>query len=384
MAERTTALPDSFDSGHRLCLPRSMVEEIDTDMPDDAAWAAVERRDRRFDGRFVTGVLTTGVYCRPSCAARHPKRANVRFFATPEKAEAAGLRACFRCAPNDVARDEAAVEAVARTVVERIEAGERAPTLAELAGRSGYSPSHLQRVFKRATGLSPAAYARARKIQRAERTLCEGGSVTDAIQGAGFGSPSRYYDAIRQRKGGGMAHGARDDVEAIRWTVAATTLAPMLVAASAKGVCLIAFLNVSQARDSDAAEHMIAARFPMARRLPADPGFDALVAGIMGAVEEPGSRRNIPLDVRGTAFQEAVWSALREIPAGETRSYSELAAAIGRPKAVRAVGSANGANRLAVLIPCHRVVHHDGTVGGYAYGPDIKRALLDRERLGTI
>jgi AraC family transcriptional regulator of adaptative response/methylated-DNA-[protein]-cysteine methyltransferase len=333
----------------------------------ERAWSAVLRRDRSFDGRFVTGVLTTGIYCRPSCAARHPARGNVRFFATGAEARAAGLRPCKRCLPDDVARDEAAVLAA----IDEIKASEGRPQLAELAEAVGYSPSHFQRVFTRATGLSPAAYARALREERAREALSSGGSVTGAIYEAGFEAPSRFYDAMDGKLGMAPSAWARGGEGAtIRWAVVSTTLGPMLVAATDKGVCRLSF---NEGREE------LEERFPNARLLEGGRDFAALLQRVMDAVEHPGTGGDIPLDVRGTAFQERVWAELRRIPPGETRSYAEIAAAAGKPSAVRAAGSANGANNVAVLIPCHRVIRSDGTLGGYAYGLDIKRELLARE-----
>ena len=338
-----------------------------TTLTDDEAWAAVLRRDRSFDGQFVTGVLSTGIYCRPSCAARHPARRNVRFFASGEQARAAGLRPCKRCRPDDMARETAAVLAA----VDAIRAGE-GETLAELAAITFYSPSHFQRLFKRATGLSPAAYARALREERARDALGAAGRVSDAIYDAGYEAPSRFYAAMEGRMG--MSPSAwKDGGRGVRiaFAVVDTSLGPILVAATDKGVCRLSFNE----READ-----LRARFPNAELVAGDAEFAALLARVVAAVEVPGSDPDIPLDVRGTAFQERIWQELRRIPAGETRSYAELAAAAGRPKAVRAAGSANGANNVAVLIPCHRVIRSDGSTGGYAYGPEIKSALLEREK----
>lgn len=334
---------------------------------DDAAWAAVRRRDRTADGHFVTGVLSTGIYCRPSCAARHPARANVRFFATAAQARAAGLRPCKRCAPDAVSRDEAAV----RQVVELIATQGDIPRLSQLAAATGYSPSHLQRIFTRATGLSPAGYARARRAARAAEALSAAAGVTEAIYAAGYSAPSRFYEATKGRLG--MAPSVWADKGrgvTIRWAVVATTLGAMLVAATEAGICRLTFGETS----AD-----LAARFPQATLIEGGEEFAELLVRVIAAVEAPGSDHTLPLDVRGTAFQEKVWRQLRAIPPGETRSYAELAAAAGHPNAVRAAGSANGANPVSVLIPCHRVVRGDGSLGGYAWGLDIKAELLRRE-----
>ena len=337
---------------------------------DAIAWAALERRDRSFDGRFVTGVLSTGIYCRPSCAARHPRRENVRFFPGGAEARAAGLRPCKRCRPDEVARDEAAVFAA----LEAIRRGEGSPSLAELAALTGYSPAHFQRLFTRAIGLSPAAYGRALREERAKGALTGAARVSDAIYDAGFEAPSRFYAAL-EGKLGMSASDWRDGGKGrvIHWTVVESSLGAMLVAATMRGVCCLAFGE---------GEAELRSRFPGAELVPGGEAFRELFARVTAAVERPGLAHGIPLDVAGTVFQQRVWQALRAIPPGETRSYGELAAALGDPKASRAVGGANGANKVAVLIPCHRVIAGDGGLGGYAYGSAIKRELLRREGVG--
>lgn len=344
---------------------------IDAPQDDEARWRIALAKDRRFDGVFVTGVHSTGIYCRPSCPARPPRRENVRFYATPEDAEAAGLRPCLRCRPDDVSRDEAAVT----RAIAMLRDAEEAVPLDRLEVVAGYSPAHFQKLFKRATGLSPAAYVRALRIERAADALSEGGRVTDAVYAAGFGAPSRFYEASEGRLGmapSAWANGGRG--VAIRWAVVDTTLGAMLVAATDKGVCRLSF---------NEGPEELARRFPNAELREGDEAFAGLLADVIAAVEQPGDSRNIPLDVQGTAFQEAVWRALQAIPPGETRSYAEIAATVGKPAAVRAAGSANGANNVAVLIPCHRVIRSDGSLGGYAYGLDIKRELLRRENNHT-
>lgn len=334
--------------------------------PDDA-WTAVLARDRAFDGRFVTGVLTTGIYCRPSCAARHPERRNVHFFADGAEARLAGLRPCKRCLPDDVSRDERAVLAA----IAAIKAAEQPLALAALAAETGYSPSHFQRVFTRHTGLSPAAYARALMAERAAQALTGEGAVTGAIYAAGYSAPSRFYEGTKGRLGmapSAWANGGKGVT--IHWAVVETSLGAMLVAATDKGVCRLSFNEGSEALEQ---------RFPKADLVEGGDAFAALLDDVIAAVEAPGDFAHIPLDVKGTAFQEAVWRELQRIPAGETRTYAQLAAAIGRPRAVRAAGSANGANNVAVLIPCHRVIATGGGLGGYAYGLEIKRRLLEKE-----
>ena len=337
-------------------------------LDEDACWRAVLARDRSRDGQFVTGVLTTGIYCRPSCPARHPRRSNVRFFPTAGAARDAGLRACLRCSPDTVSREEEAVQAA----IETIKAAQDVPSLAELAERGGYSPAHFQRVFTRATGLSPAAYGRALRLERAREALSGGARVTDAIYDAGYAAPSRFYEAADDRLG--MAPSAWRDGgrgATIRWATAQTTLGPMLVAATEKGICRLSF--------GEGPEDL-ARRFPRAELVEGGAQLSGIMDRVIAAVERPGESHCIPLDVRGTAFQEAVWRELARIPPGETRTYAQIAAAIGKPGAVRAAGSANGANNVAVLIPCHRVVRSDGSLGGYAWGEDIKAQLLERER----
>lgn len=337
-------------------------------MTDDERWAAAIRRDKAYDGRFITGVLTTGIYCRPSCAARHPLRENVRFFADGAAARAAGLRPCKRCLPDDVARDENAVI----NAIAAIKGSEEPLALADLAARTGYSPTHFQRVFTRHTGLSPAAYARALREERARQALSDGNRVTDAIYDAGFSGPSRFYENMEGRMGmtaSAWVNGGKG--AAIHWAVVPTSLGDMLVAATEKGVCRLSF---------DEGREALEERFPAADLIEGGEEFAALLKQVVDAVEAPTDGfDHIPIDVKGTAFQEAVWRELRKIPAGETRSYADIAAAVGKPKAVRAAGSANGANNVAVLIPCHRVVRSDGTLGGYAYGLPIKEELLKRE-----
>jgi AraC family transcriptional regulator of adaptative response/methylated-DNA-[protein]-cysteine methyltransferase len=335
------------------------------------AWEAFARRDRTFDGRFVIGVLTTGIYCRPSCAARQPQRQNVRFFADGAEARAAGLRAGRRCRPDEVARDEAAVLAAIDEIKTSAEDLGARPQLAELARAVGYSPTHFQRVFTRATGLSPAAYARALREERAREALSSGASVTEAIYGAGFEAASRFYDSMAGKLGMAPSAWVRGgEGVRINWAVVATSFGRLGVEAAGKGVCRLSFTEGPED---------LGARFPNAQLVEGGPEFAALLQRVVDAVEHPGTGGDIPLDVRGTAFQERVWAELRKIPPGETRSYAEIAAAAGKPSAVRATGSANGANNVAVLIPCHRVVRSDGSLGGYAYGLDIKRELLARE-----
>ena len=334
---------------------------------DSEAWAAVQRKDRRYDGAFVTGVHSTRIYCRPSCPARAPLRRNVRFYANATDAEAAGLRACKRCSPKTQSAEEACVLAAIAAI-----RADGAMTLDQLADLTGYSPTHFQRLFKRTVGLSPAALARALREERVREALESGANVTDALYEAGYSAPSRFYADTKGRLGmsaSDWANGGKG--RAVHWSVIATSLGQMLVAATETGVCCLSFGE---------GEKELRARFPKAELIAAGDDFRALFEQVVAAVEVPSSdHSHIPLDVKGTAFQQRCWQALREIPAGETRSYGEQAAMLGNPKASRAVGSANGANNIAVLIPCHRVVRSDGSLGGYAYGTEIKQELLERE-----
>lgn len=338
---------------------------------DEARWAAVAGRDRGADGAFVFGVVTTGVYCRPGCASRTPRRENVRFFAGPGEAEGAGLRPCKRCQPRG--GPSAAAEAVARACA-LIEAAEAPPTLGQLADAAGMSPFHFHRVFKAATGLTPAAYGRARRDQRLRAELPGAGSVTAAILDAGFGSAGGAYGAGAL----GMtpsAYRAGAPGERISYAVADTQLGPLLVAATARGVCAIEF-----GEGEAELRARLAARLPGAEVAPGDGDFAATVAAVVALVEAPALGHDLPLDIRGTAFQRRVWEALAAIPPGQTASYAEVAGRVGRPGAARAVAQACAANRLAVAVPCHRVVRGDGDLSGYRWGAERKRELLRRER----
>jgi len=337
----------------------------------DTSWAAFMRRDRTWDGRVIGAVKTTGIYCKPSCPARRPKREHVEFFTTGEEARAAGYRPCLRCKPDEVGRDRDAIAAA----VKLIERAEEPPTLAELAEAVGYAPHHFQRLFKRDLGVSPAEYARGLRHRRTETALKANGRVTDAVYDAGYSGPSSFYSDAKERLG--MTPSAWRDGghgETIRWTHFDSPLGQMLIAATSKGICRLTF------DDSDAS---LRRHFPHATIVEDAGGLKELVEGALAAIESPLAARELPIDVAGTAFQEAVWRELRKIPPGETRSYAQIAAAIGQPKAVRAVGTANGDNHVAVLIPCHRVIRSDGTLGGYAGGLDRKRKLLDAEGHGS-
>jgi len=333
----------------------------------DFAWAAFDRRDRSQDGRFVGAVTTTGIYCKPSCPARHPRREHVLFYRDGAEARAAGFRACLRCKPDEVGRDRVAVA----QAVALIEASEDGFGLDELAARVGYAPHHFHRLFKRATGVTPAVYARGLRAQRAARALIKEDTVTQAIYEAGYSAPSRFYEGGAKRLGMTPSAWRKGGAGVtIRWTVADTSLGPMLVAATDKGLCRVSF---------DEGEEALRERFPNAEIIAGGAALADLAARVVASVESPERDQDLPLDVQGTAFQEAVWQALRSIPAGETRTYTELAALAGNPRAVRAAGTACGANHVSIVIPCHRAQRSDGTLGGYAYGLDRKVVLRKRE-----
>lgn len=333
----------------------------------DFAWAAFDRRDRSQDGRFVGAVTTTGIYCKPSCPARHPRREHVLFYRDGAEARAAGFRACLRCKPDEVGRDRVAVA----QAVALIEASEDGLGLEELAARVGYAPHHFHRLFKRATGVTPAVYARGLRAQRAAKALIEEDTVTQAIYEAGYSAPSRFYEGGAKRLGMTPSAWRKGGAGVtIRWTVADTSLGPMLVAATDKGLCRVSF---------DEGEEALRERFPNAEIIAGGAALADLAARVVASVESPERDQDLPLDVQGTAFHEAVWQALRAIPAGETRTYTELAALAGNPKAVRAAGTACGANHVSIVIPCHRAQRSDGTLGGYAYGLDRKVVLRKRE-----
>jgi AraC family transcriptional regulator, regulatory protein of adaptative response / methylated-DNA-[protein]-cysteine methyltransferase len=340
----------------------------------DPRWAAVLARDPKADGTFVYSVKTTGVYCRPSCAARSARPENIGFHATPADAERAGFRACKRCKPDQLSRASEQAAKVAE-LCRFIENAEEIPSLDELAARAGLSAYHLHRVFKEVTGLTPKGYAAAHRAKRVRKELGSSATVTEAIYGAGYNSQGRFYEESNQVLGMTptryRAGGA--DTE-IRFAVGECSLGSILVAQSERGVCAIMMGD-----DPDTLARELQNQFPRAKLVGGDARFEEIVAQVVGLVEAPGIGTDLPLDVRGTAFQQRVWQALREIPAGETVSYTELAKRIGAPQSVRAVAQACGANKLAVAIPCHRVVRNDGSLCGYRWGVERKRALLERE-----
>jgi AraC family transcriptional regulator of adaptative response/methylated-DNA-[protein]-cysteine methyltransferase len=340
----------------------------------DPRWAAVVRREAVADGAFFYAVSTTGVYCRPSCGSRRAKPENVQFFATGAAAERAGFRPCKRCRPDQPSpgRQQAAkIAAICRWIA----TAEPVPSLAELAARAGMSPYHFHRVFKAVTGVTPRAYAAAHRARRVRNELGRAGTVTDAIYGAGYGSNGRFYETADAMLGmtpsAYRAGGANTE---IRFAVGECSLGSILVAQSGRGICAILLGDDAEVLTRDLQD-----RFPRAHLIGGDKAYEKLVARVVGFVETPAIGLNLPLDVRGTAFQQRVWQALRKIPAGKTASYADIAKRIGSPKSVRAVASACAANALAVAIPCHRVVRSDGGLSGYRWGIERKRALLKRE-----
>lgn len=346
-----------------------------TQTEQDPRWRQVLARDIAADGTFVYSVRTTGVYCRPSCASRPAKPENVRFHDSCAAAEAAGFRACKRCAPNAASLQQqhaAAMTAACRT----IEQAEHEPTLEQLAARAGMSPFHFHRLFRAIVGVTPKAYARAHRGARVRSELTKSGTVSRAIYEAGYNSSGRFY-ADSYRMLGMTPSGWREGGagEAIRFAVGESSYGAILVGSTEQGVCAVTLGD-----DPDRLVRELQDRFPNATLIGDDPAFAAIVAKVVGFVEAPETGLDLPLDVRGTAFQHRVWQALRAIPAGTTVSYAELAERIGAPRAVRAVAGACANNAIAVAIPCHRVVRTDGALSGYRWGVERKRELLRRER----
>jgi len=341
---------------------------------DEAKWSAIVARDKNQDGKFYYSVASTGVYCRPSCAARLALRRNIAFHATPADAEAAGFRPCKRCKPSGPLL-EAHHSHIVGMACRAIEAAESPPQLADLAQAAGLSPYHFHRIFKAATGVTPKAYADAHRAVRVRQELEKSGAITSAFYEAGFNSSGRFYEKstqllgmspTRYRKGG--------QAMMIHFAVGQCTLGAILVAATDKGVCAILLGDDPQALVQDLQD-----RFSRAELIGGDAEFEILVARIVGMIEQPPQVFDLPLDVMGTAFQQRVWQALRDIGVGKTASYADIARAIGAPKAVRAVAGACAANTIAVAIPCHRVVRMNGSLSGYAWGVERKRALLELE-----
>lgn len=347
----------------------------DTDMDDDARYRVVVARDKSFDGAFVVAVRTTGVYCRPYCPSRTPKRENVSFFATPEEARKAGYRACRRCKPDDSAAPDPRLDAV-RTACRAIESAEdECPSLEALGAAAGISPFHLQRGFKAVIGISPRQYWDARRLGRLKENLKSGEGVAMALYGAGYGSSSRLYEKAGAQLGMTPAsYGKGGEGAVIAYAFADTSLGRVIVGATKTGICFVGI-----GRDDAALVEELRGDFPRAT-LAADPGgLGETLEEVAGLLEGREPHADLPLDIRGTAFQRQVWQALTDIPMGETRTYAELAAAIGRPKAIRAVGSACANNPVSLIVPCHRAVGTDGTLRGYRWGLERKRSLIDTE-----
>src|SRR5580704_10039526 len=342
---------------------------------DDPRWARVVARDKTADGHLWYSVVTTGVYCRPSCPSRTANPKNVQLHDSLGSAKATGFRPCKRCNPDGLSADAENAALVAK-VCRMIEESEEEPSLEELAEAVGRSPSYFHRIFKATTGVTPKKYATAHRAAKVRHGLTSGNSVTEAIYDAGFNSSGRFYekstDMLGMTPSQYRAGGANEE---IKFAVGQTSsLGAILVASTRKGVAAILLGD-----DPEDLVRNLQDRFPNARLIGADRDYEALVAQVVGFVEAPRLGLNLPLDVRGTAFQERVWKVLQEVPVGATVSYAEVARRIGTPKSVRAVAAACAANKLAVAIPCHRVVRSDGSLSGYAWGVERKRVLLDRE-----
>jgi AraC family transcriptional regulator of adaptative response/methylated-DNA-[protein]-cysteine methyltransferase len=341
---------------------------------EDPRWARIVTRDKTADGHFWYSVATTGIYCRPSCPSRLANPKNVQLHNTLESARATGFRPCRRCRADglSIEAENAALVAKACRIIEE---SEEEPLLEELASAIGRSPSYFHRVFKATTGLTPKDYAAAHRAQKVRQVLAACSTVTEAMYDAGYNSSGRFYEnstdmlgmTPSQYRNGGTS-------EEIKFAVGETSLGAILVASSKKGVAAILLGD-----DPDKLVRNLQDRFPKARLIGAERDYETMVARVVGFVEAPGIGLDLPLDVRGTAFQQRVWYALREIPAGETFCYADIARRIGCPRAARAVAAACAANNLAVAIPCHRVVRNDGSPSGYAWGVERKRALLERE-----
>lgn len=341
---------------------------------NDPRWASVVARAPEADGKFYYSVKTTGVYCRPSCAARLARPENVQFHATCAEAEQAGFRPCKRCKPDQASLVEQHAAKIAEAC-RLIEESAEALSLERLADQVGLSVYHFHRVFKTVTGLTPKKYAAANRAKRMRSTLNRSDTVTEAIYDAGYNSSGRFYETANEVLGmtpsNYRAGGASTE---IRFAVGECSLGSILVASTERGVCAILLGD-----DPDELTRDLQNRFPHANLIGGDATFEQLVAQVVGFVEAPALGLDLPLDIRGTAFQQRVWQALQAIPAGSTASYTDIARQIGSPNAVRAVAQACGANALAVAIPCHRVVRNDGALSGYRWGVERKRALLERE-----
>jgi AraC family transcriptional regulator of adaptative response/methylated-DNA-[protein]-cysteine methyltransferase len=344
----------------------------------EQCWEAVVGHDARLDGNFFYSVKTTGVYCRPGCASRQPRRENVAFYQSAAEAAAAGFRPCKRCRPNEGSPAERHVAAIERACT-LIRARGTLPSLAEMAEAGGISRYHFHRVFKQITGATPREWGKAHRLGRFAERLDAGEPIADAVYAAGFGASSRAYEAAPT--GLGMTPGARrrgGKGETVRYVVVPTPLGQALVAATDRGICMTALGDDRRNLEADLRQ-----RFPAAELVAGDAELAGWAERIVGFITDPNEQPDLPLDIRGTAFQAQVWRALQKIPPGRTSTYREVAAALGRPRAVRAVAQACAGNKLALLVPCHRVVRSDGDLAGYRWGIERKRELLTRERAAT-
>jgi len=341
---------------------------------EDPRWVSLVSRDRHADGTFFYSVASTGVYCRPSCGSRTPRPENVQFHPTTAEAETAGFRACKRCKPNELHPASEVAARIAK-VCRQIESAERSPSLQSLAKLAGMSQFHFHRTFKFIVGVTPTEYASAHRNARLRESLEKSRTVTDAIFDAGFNSSSRFYEGAHGMLGMTPTEFRQGGVNAkIYFAIGEFSMGNILVAQTDRGVCAILIGD-----DAEQLARDLEDRFPNATLVGDAPEYHDLVAKVVGLVENPTLSFDLPLDIRGTAFQKRVWKALQQIPPGTTATYSEIAAKIGQPKAVRAVAQACGANPLAIAIPCHRVIRNDGSLSGYRWGVERKRALLEKE-----
>jgi AraC family transcriptional regulator, regulatory protein of adaptative response / methylated-DNA-[protein]-cysteine methyltransferase len=345
---------------------------------DERCWEAVCAHDAAQDGQWFYSVKTTGVYCRPGCASRQPLRKNVAFYETTEAAEVAGFRPCKRCRPNERSQAGRHVAAVERACA-LIRSSDTLPSLDELASAAGISRYHFHRVFKQITGATPREWGKAHRLDRFAARLDAGDNVAEAVYAAGFGASSRAYEAAPEGLGmtpAARRHGGRG--ETIRFTTVKTAIGWALVAATGRGICMTALGDEKAPLEAE-----LRRRFPAALIWPADDKLRHWAERIVQFVTDPAEQLDLPLDIRGTAFQARVWRALQRVPPGKTATYSEIAAALGQPRAVRAVAAACAANKLALLVPCHRIVRRDGDLAGYRWGIERKRALLAAEDAAT-
>jgi AraC family transcriptional regulator, regulatory protein of adaptative response / methylated-DNA-[protein]-cysteine methyltransferase len=340
----------------------------------DFQWDGVLRKDATLDGQYLFAVKTTGIYCRPSCPSRTPKRSNVSFFATRSEARAAGFRACLRCAPDGLSKREQQTQSILHAC-RIIDESEEKISLTSLASKVNLSTHHFHRVFKDVTGVTPQDYFKARQIAQIGQSLKSTNSITEAIYDAGFNSSGRFYESSNAMLGmTPKAYKAGGAGEVIRVSIRTCSLGLVLIAATQRGICTIEFGD-----DEPVLIGKLTARFPNAVLLTIDPQFDDWLERVLSYIEAPNKALDLPLDIRGTVFQQQVWKALQQIPVGTTASYSEVAQNISKPKSVRAVATACASNILAVAIPCHRVVRGNGELSGYRWGVERKRKLLDTE-----